>query len=55
MVQHATEDVCTDCNPRKSTVKELENLLTLYVKVSGCQLGSKCDSFYDVGFLYEAH
>lgn len=33
-------------------------MLTLYVKVSGCQLDSKCDSFddkFNVGFLYEAH
>lgn len=32
MAQHAIKDACTDCNPRKPTVKELENLLNLCFK-----------------------
>lgn len=32
MAQHAIEDACTGCNPRKPTVKELENLLNLCFK-----------------------
>ncbi|EER9981210.1 iron-containing alcohol dehydrogenase [Escherichia coli] len=32
MAQHAIEDACTGCNPRKPTVEELENLLNLCFK-----------------------